>query len=130
MPDPKLKTAMREIMSVLDKHDIAGQITLVSKTHSEFRIKIDPSWSVLSLTPVESPGQYRIGFRLRKEDFPDAARRADIGGQSLHILAQIRDLNASNFVNFDAALKEIGKVVEIEHTPYKGFEPDTSDTDS
>lgn len=42
---PKLKIAMEEIKAVLKKHDIAGAVVLHTPGHSEFLMKIDPSWS-------------------------------------------------------------------------------------
>ena len=42
----KLKEAMAEINGVLIKHDIAGVVVLHEPGFSEFRVRVDPSWSV------------------------------------------------------------------------------------
>src|SRR3954468_20612567 len=121
MSDPNLKDAMKEIMDVLNKHDIAGQVTLVSKTHAEFRLRIDPSWSVAKLVPLKEG--YGIRFRVKKQDIPDKQLRLELAALTLHILAQIRDLNAQNFMAFDNALKQLSEVIDFEHHPGSGFEP-------
>jgi hypothetical protein len=63
--DPKLKMAATEIKAILDKYDIAGTATMLTPTHMEFVVKLDPSWSVVTLNavhqlqihpPLEVPG--------------------------------------------------------------------------
>jgi hypothetical protein len=120
--DPKLKEAMAEIKNVLNKHDLAGQVTLVSKTHSEFYWKIDPTWSCAKPEPAES-GKVAIRFRATKKDIPDKEERRKLAELTLHLLCQIRDLNAQNFMVFDELLNQLGKVIDFEHKPYSGFEP-------
>lgn len=120
MSDPKLKEAMAEIFGVLKKHDIAGQVTLVSKTHSEFRSKIDPTWSCASFEDFQDG--MAIRFKIKKADVPDKEQRRQIAEWTLHILAQIRDLNAQNFLAFDGSLTEFAKFVKFDHKPHSGFE--------
>lgn len=127
MPDPKLKTAMREIMDILDRHDIAGQITLVSKTHSEFRFKLDPSWSVAKL--VKQGLGWAIRFRLTKQDIPDDDERTEIGGMTIHILAQMRDISEQNYLAMSAALAQLATQLDFVHTPRSGYEPHIENDD-
>lgn len=42
---PKLKMAMNEIMGILSRHDLAAIIVLNTPGHTEFLMKIDPSYS-------------------------------------------------------------------------------------
>lgn len=42
---PKLKKAAEEIKSILDKYDIAAMVVLHTPGHSEYLIKINPSYS-------------------------------------------------------------------------------------
>lgn len=46
---PKLKMAAKEIEDILVKYDISGIINLFEPMIAESIIKIDPSWSVVSL---------------------------------------------------------------------------------
>jgi len=42
---PKLKIAMEEIKAILKKHDIAASVVLHTPGHSEYLLKINPSYS-------------------------------------------------------------------------------------
>lgn len=121
MADVKLKEAMAEIFGVLKKHDIAGQIVLVSKTHSEFRVKIDPTWSCA--TEEHSSQGLAIRFKVKRADIPDKEERRKLAENTLHLLCQIRDLNAQNFVGFDGLIDQLKKVIDFDHTPYADYEP-------
>ena len=57
--DPKLKTAAKEIREILDRHDVAAYISLVSPTHSEFVLRF-PTWSGVQR---EEPHGLRIKLR-------------------------------------------------------------------
>lgn len=46
---PKLKQAMEQIKQILQAHDIAAVVVLHTPEHSEFLMKIDPSYSVAKL---------------------------------------------------------------------------------
>lgn len=121
MADPKLKTAMNEVMAILQKHDIAGQVTLVSQTHSEFRMKIDPSWSCASLYEVGAG--VAIRFNASKKSIPDKEERWKKAELTTHIFCQIRDLCGQYFLAMEGAIKDLGKYTEIEHRGGTGYEP-------
>jgi energy-coupling factor transporter ATP-binding protein EcfA2 len=42
---PKLKTAMREITAVIIKHDVAAIVVLHTPNHSEYLLRLDPTYS-------------------------------------------------------------------------------------
>lgn len=121
MADPKLKEAMSEIMAVLNKHDIAGQISLVSKTHSEFRCKLDPSWSCARMEMARQG--FAVRFKATKESIPDKTLRDEFVSLTMHMILQIRDLAAQNFKAFDELVGQLSKYMEIDHKPYQGYEP-------
>jgi hypothetical protein len=119
MSDPKLKEAMAEIMGVLKKHDIAGDIVLVSPTHAEFRTRIDPSWSGAFF---EDSGAVRI-----------RAKKADLGTQeavnerlenTVHMFTSLRDISAMVFKQSAQILGVLEQQagIEIEYSPVE-FEP-------
>lgn len=47
----KLEAAMQEINKVLDMHDIAGVVVLHTPQVVEYRVKINPSYSIASIDP-------------------------------------------------------------------------------
>lgn len=48
---PKLKKAMSEMQAVADKYDIAAIIVLHTPGHSEYLMKLDPSYSCARILP-------------------------------------------------------------------------------
>lgn len=64
--DPKLKKAMTEIMSVLEKYDINGSIILHSPGFGEHNMKVDASYSCAKI--IASPLGKAIHIQAKKED--------------------------------------------------------------
>lgn len=62
---PKLKKAMEQIKQVLKEHDIAAMVVLHTPGHSEYLIRIDPSYSCARF---EGDERIRVKAKL-KEDF-------------------------------------------------------------
>ena len=123
MPDPRLKDAMRAINRILRSYDIAGAITLVSKTHSEFRYQF-PTWSVVQ--PERGPnGEEGIRVRSYEAYYGDKAKQKQALEESLHCLYNIRDLAGQTFIVFENLTHQVEEVsgLDIEHRPLSGFEP-------
>lgn len=114
--DPKLKEAMAEMKAVMKKHDIAGALALVSKTHSEYLYHF-PTWSAAQLT------EDGIRFRAKSSEHQskEAAQQALI--ESLHVILQIVDLSTKAVEDMGQLIKQIREVIEFDHTPYKGHTP-------
>ncbi len=70
MPDPILKTAMKEIEAVLKKYDCAGMVTLASEKHVEFLYEISPSWSCAWLQTMPDGG-VAVRVRSKLKDYPN-----------------------------------------------------------
>jgi len=122
--DPRLKDAMRAIARILRTYDIAGAITLVSKSHAEFRYQF-PTWSVVQ--PEKGPeGQEGIRIRSFKEYYPSVEAQKQAMEASLHCLYQIRDLAGQTFLVFENLTSQVEEVsgLTIEHHPFSGFEAD------
>ena len=123
MPDPRLKDAMRAITRILRQYDIAGAVTLVSKTHAEFRYQW-PTWSVVQ--PERGPdGQQGLRIRSYETWYGDKEAQKLAMEESLHCGYQIRDIAAQTFLMFDDLLQQIEETsgLDIEHRPFSGFEP-------
>ncbi|MFA6058943.1 MAG: hypothetical protein WC756_12145 [Taibaiella sp.] len=65
---PKLKAAMEEIKQILKKHDIAGAIVIHTPGHTEYHLRIDPTYSC-----------------------------ARIDGESIRVKASLKDLGKNAF---------------------------------
>lgn len=118
MSDPKLKEAMAEIFGILKKHDIAGQVVLVSPTHAEFRAHISPSWSCAFF---EDKGGIRFRAKEAEMGSKEAVHKAK--EETLAMFCHFRDVMGSTFLTTQKLLDQVGKQVEFEHVPFHGFEP-------
>ena len=118
MADPKLKEAMAEIFGILKKHDIAGHIILSSETHSEFRVRIDPSWSCAFF---ESEGGIR--FRAKEAELGSKEAVHKTKEATLGMFCHFRDTMGSSFMVTQKLLDNVGKEVPFEHVPFAEFEP-------
>lgn len=57
---PKLKKAMEEIKRILKDHDIAASVVLHTPGHSEYYLRINPSYSCATL----NKGELRVKAKL------------------------------------------------------------------
>lgn len=124
MADPKLKEAMAEISAILEKHDIAGQIVLLSKTHAEFKYRLDPSWSAITV------GDGFLYIRAKKDELGSEEAVMEKAVLTAHILCQLRDLSSQGYAFSDKLIKELEKVYEIDHESFSGFEADSAKSPS
>jgi hypothetical protein len=123
MPDPRLKDAMRKMVQIMQKYEIGGAITLVSKSHAEYKYEF-PHWSVIQ--PETGPHGER-GLRVRSFEawYGDKEQQKLAMEQSLYCLYQIRDLAGQAFLLFENLCRQVEEKsgFDIEHHPYSGFEP-------
>lgn len=118
--DSKLKEAMAEIQAILEKHDIAAHITLVSPTHGEFTYHF-PTWGVI--TPEEKNDLTGFRFRSKREDFASKQAQLDATEVSVHVLFSLRDVAANTVIMMDAIATELRQHMEIDHVPFADFTP-------
>lgn len=69
--NPKLKIAIKEIEAILSKHDLGGFIVLHYPGHSEYVLKIDPSYSC-----AKFDGDL-LRVKAKKEDYNGIAELRD-----------------------------------------------------
>lgn len=120
--DADLKSAMLEITGILEKYQIGGNITLVSKTHSEFYYHL-PDWSAVKFEDREN-GKAGIRIRSKRKDFKSKEEQDKILAASIHLIAQIRDLSARSFGIFNEIMEEkLAKVIDFEHKSFHNLTP-------
>jgi hypothetical protein len=81
---PKLRLAMQEIEQVCRRHDCMGLIMLQSEQHSEFKLHIDASWSMLEYAadPDGDKDMRILRFKMRKD--PKMHRNGDYSVGAIH----------------------------------------------
>jgi hypothetical protein len=109
--DPKLTEAMAEISVILKKHDIAGAITLVSRTHNEHQI-IFPTWSAAQ---GDTKGIY---FESEQPTYPGDPENNQEFEESLNMILQIRDKSAKFWRMMQGLLGELKKYVDLKNSHF------------
>jgi hypothetical protein len=115
----RYRECMAEIVSVLQKYDMAGAITVVDKERAMFRYQF-PSWSCIVL------GEDQLRFRAKREDYPSPEAQKQAIELSAHIVLQIRDIAANTFDLMEKIHGALAEKFEIEHKPFKDFDPERS----
>lgn len=119
--DPVLKKAMKEIEKILIKHDIAGDVFLCSKTHAENRLFPSPSWSLLFFEKNEQGIPVHLRFRSKKENFASKDAQKEATEKTCHIVFQLRDFAAREFMFFDKLADGIQEKIHVDHKSMKGY---------
>lgn len=109
--DPKLQEAMTEIEAVLKKHDVAGAITLVSRSHSEHQI-LFPSWSAAQ---GDTKG---IRFESKPPTLQGRWEENQTFDESMNMVLQIRDLSAKFWNMMQGLLDVLDNEVDLKLTTF------------
>jgi hypothetical protein len=115
--EKRYRECMAEITGVLQKYDMAGAITVVSKDRAMFKYHF-PTWGVISLKGNE------LRFRSKREDFPSEEAQHEATVLSAHIIMQIRDIAANTFATMEGISKQLHAKLGIDHTPGADFDPE------
>lgn len=107
---PKLKKAAEEIKEILAKYDIAAEVSLHTPGFSEYILKLNPSYSCVSL----SNGGVR--FKAKKEDYPDEKQRIKVMTDSTNMLHLLSNTVGTNAVNLIAISDAIDELLNADHT--------------
>jgi len=105
--DPKLRVAMKEIDAVLAKHDIAALVALQSQTHSEFKMAIEPTWSLVRY--IRKGDAVHIKLHHSKQPQLD---------QTTGMIWNFRDLAALFFTQMDAIAKKVEQHSKVTHKTF------------
>lgn len=106
--DPKLREAMTEIDEILKRYDIGAFVTLHSKAHTEFKFKIDPTWSMMRFIKEGEVVHIKLHNATNKEN-----TEASVG-----MIYSIRDLCGMYFMQCDKLADQIEKHCKVIHVPF------------
>ena len=102
--DPKLRVAIAEIENILKKHDIGGMVALFSEDHAEFKMSIEPSWSLARFI--------RDGEVFHMKLYNSKQPQLD---QTAGMIFGMRDLAAMFFQQTDLMVKKITEHAKVDH---------------
>ncbi len=106
---PKLKKAMEEIRDVLNKHDIGAYVVLHTPGHSEYLLKIDPTYSC-----ARFDGDH-VRIKALRKDFPNKqAWEEKVAGTS-NMLSLLGSVGGRTAVAILDISKQLDKIVDAEH---------------
>lgn len=110
--DPKLKVAAKEIRAVLEKHQVAGSISLASDTHAETCIYF-PRWSMIQIKGEA----ISIGLR---------AKEPERSNSSMFLLLGLRDACTEHALSLTKVSEHLIAAVEakggeVTHEKFKDW---------
>lgn len=108
---PKLKKAMAEINAILEKHDIAGLIVLQMPGFVEYRLAINPTWSVAKWNGDE----LRVKAKLQEDYNGDKEAWTEDVTNTLNMLQSLADCSGQHAVNLFEIADKINKKVNADH---------------
>lgn len=115
--DKRYRECVAEIVSILEKYDMAGAVTVVDKERAMFRY-VFPTWSCMHIAGNE------LHFKSLRKDYPSGQAQRQAAELSAHIVAQIRDIAAQTFTIYNNMYKELDEKFGIEHEPFVDFDPE------
>lgn len=116
--DNKLyRDCMAEIVGILQKYDMAGAVTVISKQRAMFRYQF-PTWSCITME------EGALRFRAKRADYPNAEVQHQAVELSAHIIMQMRDIAAQTFAMCDHIGGQLEEQVGMEHAPWRDFDPE------
>lgn len=115
--DKRYRECMAEIIGILQKYDMAGAITVISKDRAMFKYHF-PTWSCISLNGNE------LRFRAKRTEYPSEKTQHEAVELSTHIVLQMRDIAAQTYVMGESIEKALREKFDIEHKPFADFDPE------
>ena len=113
---PKLKKATEEIKMILLKYDIAASIVLHTPGHSEFLLRIDPSYSIAKL----EVDHVRIKANLQRDFNGDKKKMEEKMAATSNMLRLLAETAGKNSIMLFEVSDQVDKVMGSKHTD-EGF---------
>lgn len=120
--DPRLRAAMAEIIDVLLKYDIAGQIVVVSKTHSEFMTHY-PKWSVLQFQEDDNENVIGIRFNTNGKEFKSKKEKHECAEATVHMIDQFEHISKEFYDMSHTTMMSLEPYLEIKRPIKRHFVP-------
>ena len=115
--DPKLKELAAKIEALCQEYSAGAFISLISKTHGEFRYVL-PKWTSL-LETISAAGLPMVRL-LHKKELGHTHEQAEL---TAHFLFSLRDTAALCFSFCEKFIEKIDEKWKPEHEPFAGFRP-------
>lgn len=116
--DPKLRQAMKEIDLILTKYDIGAIVALTSERHVEYKIHIEPNWSLARF--VRDGEAFHLKLHHSKQPNLD---------WTMGMLCGFRDIAALFFSQLNEMIRRVEQHAKIDHKPLRIADIDNSDRD-
>lgn len=111
--DPTLKKAIMEIEGILRKYDIAGAISLTSKTHGEYLFVLDPTWSIIKQIPQEDGTMMHI--KSLRKDFESEAAQHEANELTAHLIWSQADVVANTLRQLERIKAKLSEKWKVAH---------------
>lgn len=112
---PKLKTAMSEIKGILSRYDLGAVIVIHEGHHSEFVVKIDPTYSCAKIVN----GGVRLKAKLQEDFNGDKVKMQKVLTDTSNMLMHLGIKTGELSIQLLEASELMDKHVQAEHTKGK-----------
>lgn len=109
---PKLKKAMEQIKAILKEHDIAAMVVLHTPGHSEYVIRIDPSYSCAKF---EGEDRIRVKAKLKEDFAGDKNAWEQTLSDTSNMLSLIGEVGARVSMSILEISKTVDEKINAEH---------------
>lgn len=110
--DQNLRDAMEEIKPILKKYDCMASVVLASKTHSEYILEPETTWSVCRWEEIPD-GPKALRFRSKKADFPSKESQHEATESTVHGIESIKWINKKIHESFSSLTEQLGRHMTI-----------------
>lgn len=109
----ELEPVLTELRAVLKKHDVTGLLIVGNKTHVDFTMEVEASWSCATIDMQDT--QYGIRLKALAQDFPDKAKHNEVLADTIGMFVTFNDVMRHVSDNLGKLLIKIGG-----HIPFVG----------
>jgi len=110
--NPEIAPAIKEIHAVLKKYDMAGLIIVANKTHTDYLMEIEPSWSCARLEQKDDTIEIRVRSKL--VDYPSPEAQKDSLEKTVGVFVTFHDILRCLQKNVETVLVMIGRNIPFD----------------
>jgi hypothetical protein len=111
--NPDLLPVLDEITAVLKKHDVAGVIIVGNKTHTDWRLEVEPSWSCTRIENFED--HIGVHFRSKRSEYPSREKQVETLRLTVATFLGFGDCLVKLKEQNDAILDVIAHHIDVSH---------------
>ena len=111
--NPEILPVLDEITAVLKKHDMTGIIIVGNRSHMDWRVHVEASWSCAKPEEVDGLSGVAIRIRCKREDFPSAEAQRACLERTIGMFVSAGDVMIRIQENIEGLLAQVSESVSF-----------------